>query len=181
MFEQKISQIEPALGIELFLLEAPVVEDLANPQEALRDINGGNKMVVIAELLDRLASRSGSDSIHRYLPAEHHWPERVMEKTTTDLADSFSDIGITVIQGDMQDDVSKSQRTGMIGLTKTANFFAGFQPRYLIALQEDEYLVNLDGETIYRGLYDDLLVNNSYFAEIFKQNILNGLTKSLSK
>jgi protein ImuB len=83
LFEQKISQIEPALGIELFLLEAAVVEDLANPQETLWDVNGGNKLVVIAELLDRLASRSGGDTIHRYLPAEHHWPERALIEAST--------------------------------------------------------------------------------------------------
>ncbi|MCF0072472.1 DNA polymerase Y family protein [Dyadobacter sp. CY261] len=83
LFEQRIAQIEPDLGIELFLLDAPVVEDLANPQEALWDVNGGNKMVTIAELLDRLASRSGTDTIHRYLPAEHHWPERALVEAPT--------------------------------------------------------------------------------------------------
>ncbi|MGX5858272.1 Y-family DNA polymerase [Dyadobacter jiangsuensis] len=83
LFEQKISQIEPALGIELFLLEAPVVDDLAHPQEILWDVNSGNKMVAIAELLDRLASRSGVDTIHRYLPAEHHWPERALIEAST--------------------------------------------------------------------------------------------------
>lgn len=78
LFELKISTIEPDLGIELFVLEAPVVEQLANQQEALWSFGGAGKLVVIAELLDRLAARAGSGVIHRYLPAEHHWPERAI-------------------------------------------------------------------------------------------------------
>lgn len=76
LFELKISSIEPALGIELFVLDAPVVEAMPAAQEGLWNLNGGNKKVAIAELLDRLAARAGNDVIHRYLPAEHHWPER---------------------------------------------------------------------------------------------------------
>jgi protein ImuB len=76
LFELKIATIEPALGIELFLLEAPVVEDMTELQETLWNIAGKNKWVAIAELLDRLEGRAGTDIIHRYLPAEHYWPER---------------------------------------------------------------------------------------------------------
>ncbi|MGN7885409.1 Y-family DNA polymerase [Dyadobacter sp. 22481] len=76
LFELKISGIEPALGIELFVLEAPTVEPLPAAQEALWSLNSSNKLVAIAELIDRLAARAGNDVVHRYLPAEHHWPER---------------------------------------------------------------------------------------------------------
>jgi protein ImuB len=76
LFELKIPTIEPALGIELFVLDAPVVEPMPAAQEALWNLSSGNKKVAIAELLDRLAARAGSEVIHRYLPAEHHWPER---------------------------------------------------------------------------------------------------------
>src|SRR5690606_34571222 len=31
---------------------------------------------VLAELLDRIAGKIGPGRIHRYLPAEHYWPER---------------------------------------------------------------------------------------------------------
>lgn len=76
LFELKISTIEPALGIELFVLDAPVVEELPAAQKALWRLNGREKHIAIAELLDRLVARAGNDIVHRYLPAEHHWPER---------------------------------------------------------------------------------------------------------
>ncbi len=85
LFELKISEIEPDLGIELFVLEAPVVEELNSSQDALWTISGGSE-AAIAELLDRLAGRTGAKSIHRYLPAEHYWPERSF-KTASSLVE----------------------------------------------------------------------------------------------
>lgn len=77
LFELKIASIEPALGIELFVLEAPKVEDVDPVQEALWSSEGcGLADGCLAELLDRLASKIGAGSIHRYLPQEHYWPER---------------------------------------------------------------------------------------------------------
>jgi protein ImuB len=82
LFELKIQTIEPALGIELFVLEAPVTEDLAAHQEVIWN-TGNTDNVSLMELLDRLAGRAGISIIHRYLPDEHHWPERSVK-----LADS---------------------------------------------------------------------------------------------
>jgi protein ImuB len=89
LFELKIQTIEPALGIELFVLEAPVIEDLAAYQETIWS-TGDTDNVSLMELLDRLAGRAGMSIIHRYLPDEHHWPERsvklaasVLEKPQT--------------------------------------------------------------------------------------------------
>ncbi|CAG5006798.1 Protein ImuB [Dyadobacter sp. CECT 9275] len=82
LFELKIASIEPALGIELFVLEAPVTEELPDQQETIWNLGEGNKMAAIAELLDRIAARAGADVIHRYLPAEHYWPERAMIEAT---------------------------------------------------------------------------------------------------
>lgn len=77
LFEIKISSVEPALGIELFILEAPKVEDIPPEQEALWVETGGSlDDVNVAELLDRLAGKLGATAIHRYLPEEHYWPER---------------------------------------------------------------------------------------------------------
>jgi len=75
LFELKIADIEPDLGIELFVLEAPVVEDLSAEQEALWAVSGSHDAAVIAELLDKIAGKVGPNAIHRYLPAEHYWPE----------------------------------------------------------------------------------------------------------
>jgi protein ImuB len=76
LFELQISKIEPALGIELFLLEAPKVEDIDPLQEKLWAGNPGLQDTALAELLDRIATKVGPERIRRYLPAEHYWPER---------------------------------------------------------------------------------------------------------
>ena len=90
LFEIKISTIEPALGIELFTLEAPKVEDISPLQEKLWEKVYDLDNARLSELLDRLAGKMGVNTIHRYLPDEHYWPERSMklasslqEKTTT--------------------------------------------------------------------------------------------------
>jgi protein ImuB len=90
LFELRIPQIEPALGIELFILEAPTVEDLSPLQETIWGGKGGLEDLEVAELLDRIAIKLGAGAIRRFLPAEHHWPERsikpvacLTEKLTT--------------------------------------------------------------------------------------------------
>lgn len=75
LFSNHIADIEPDLGIELFVVEATVVEELQNPQDALWNAAAAGELA-IAELLDRLNGRTGGRSLHRYLPAEHYWPER---------------------------------------------------------------------------------------------------------
>lgn len=87
LFELQISKIEPALGIELFLLEAPKVEDIDPIQEKLWAGKPGLQDTALAELLDRLAGKVGANAIHRYLPAEHYWPERSM-KPASSLAET---------------------------------------------------------------------------------------------
>jgi protein ImuB len=80
LFELKIPTIEPALGIELFVLEAPKVEEVSPLQEMIWGGTGGLEDVNVAELLDRLTGRLGKDIIHRFLPDEHYWPERSFKK-----------------------------------------------------------------------------------------------------
>lgn len=75
LFELKISTIRPALGIELFMLEATVTEELTATQEALWNTTGSDEKGV-AELLDKIAGKVGVDKVHRYLPEERYWPER---------------------------------------------------------------------------------------------------------
>jgi protein ImuB len=90
LFETKLPTIEPALGIELFVLEAPKVEDHFPQQEKMWEGAGGLEDVRLSELIDRLSSRLGVQAIHRYVPDEHYWPERsfklassLYEKLTT--------------------------------------------------------------------------------------------------
>lgn len=75
LFELKIEQIEPALGIELFVLEAPNVQKARISQEALWHTSTVND-TRLAQLLDQLTGKLGKDIVHRYLPDEHNWPER---------------------------------------------------------------------------------------------------------
>lgn len=86
LFTLKIPQIEPALGIELFELEALHVEDTDPAQEILWEDTTGLEDPALAELLDRLAGRTNTCTIRRYLPTEHHWPERSFQ-TAASLSD----------------------------------------------------------------------------------------------
>jgi protein ImuB len=76
LLAQKIDQLEPDLGFELFMLEAPHTEELTPLQEMLWNTAGTGDEPAVAEMLDRLANRVGIQAIHRYLPDEHYWPER---------------------------------------------------------------------------------------------------------
>ncbi len=86
LFELKIANIAPALGIEVFAIEAGMVEDIPVTQDALWDFTEGGNGTAIAELLDRVAGKLGVQAIHRYLPDEHYWPERSV-KTAASLAE----------------------------------------------------------------------------------------------
>jgi protein ImuB len=82
LFEHKIVTLEPALGFELFVLEASKVESITDEQAAIWDVSSHNDQQV-AELLDRVAARINPNVIRRYLPAEHYWPERSVMQATS--------------------------------------------------------------------------------------------------
>ena len=83
LFGLKIGDIAPKMGIELFILDAQKVEDTQARQEAfwLQADNGGNRE--IAELIDRICGKVGENTIHRYLPQQHYWPERAIMAVTS--------------------------------------------------------------------------------------------------
>jgi protein ImuB len=83
LFEIKLGTIEPDLGIELFVLEAAKVDEHIAAQEKIWNTTGELTDNNIALLLDRLANKIGEHKIHRYLPAEHYWPERSVKKATS--------------------------------------------------------------------------------------------------
>lgn len=76
LFALKVPDIEPALGIELFVLEAGKVEEVDPVQEALWGGVPGLEDTALSELIDRLKGRTSVRAVYRYLPDEHHWPER---------------------------------------------------------------------------------------------------------
>jgi protein ImuB len=82
LFAIKLGSIEPALGIELFILEAPKVEDAAPAQTTLWSGSAGLEDVGLAALLDRFAGKFGAGVIRRYLPEERHWQERAIREST---------------------------------------------------------------------------------------------------
>ena len=83
LFSLKLETLQPAEGIELFLLEATVVEKQKPLQEQLWTTKGKLNHPQVAELLDRLAGRLGQEAIQRFLPAEHWWPERSYRPSTS--------------------------------------------------------------------------------------------------
>lgn len=83
LFALKISQIEPALGIELFILQAHKVEDAEANQEILWDTRTGLEDSNLTELLDRLKNRDTACEIFRYFPDQHYWPERSMRQVSS--------------------------------------------------------------------------------------------------
>ena len=83
LFQIKIETIEPALGIELFTLEAKKVEDVSSLQEKLWQRSGGLDDINLSELLDRINNKFGTNHVHRYLPDEHYWPERSIKSAAS--------------------------------------------------------------------------------------------------
>lgn len=81
LFSLKIPTIKPALGIELFLLEATLTEPLTATQDTLWSASGTDEKAV-AELLDKIGGKVGGEHVHRYLPEAHYWPERSYRKAT---------------------------------------------------------------------------------------------------
>jgi len=79
LFQLKIEQIRPGLGIELFVLEALKVDEVIPGQEALWTGKPGLDDQSVIHLLDRVAGKMGPGVIHRYVPAAHYWPERSLK------------------------------------------------------------------------------------------------------
>lgn len=83
LFSNKLGSIEPGEGIELFILQAPLVEEQQPAQEAIWEKVGGLNDIRVAELIDRLTGKLGAHIVHRYLPDEHYWPERSFKPATS--------------------------------------------------------------------------------------------------
>lgn len=65
----------------MFVLEGLKIEPITAEQAAIWDSSCVNDSKV-AELLDRIAIRTGSNAIKRYLPAQHYWPERSIKEAS---------------------------------------------------------------------------------------------------
>lgn len=76
LLSEKLDIMEPGPGIELFVLQAPHVEECLPQWGRLWTGSCSLEDTSLSELLDRLSMKLAPGSIHRYLPAEHYWPER---------------------------------------------------------------------------------------------------------
>lgn len=83
LFEPRICQMEPALGFELFLLEATKTEKIFPQQEILWQTKTGIAEKDFAALLDRISNRFGSSCMSRFVPDEHHHPEKSFKKSAS--------------------------------------------------------------------------------------------------
>ncbi len=83
LFSLKLSMLEPKSGIELFVLEATKVEDYTPKQESLWETSGSTDNEKLSQLIDRIGGKFGGDVIRRYLPAQHHLPERSYRKASS--------------------------------------------------------------------------------------------------
>lgn len=79
LFEHKLDTIEPGEGIEVFSLEAIRTYTLKPEQEKLWNNQQAYNETELYELLDRIENRFGKSHTRRYLPAEHHLPERAFQ------------------------------------------------------------------------------------------------------
>ena len=80
---EKVDSMEPGPGIELFVLQAPHVEECLPQQERLWTGGCDLEDPRLSELLDRLSMKLAPGAIHRYLPAERYWPERSFKEALT--------------------------------------------------------------------------------------------------
>lgn len=76
LFSLKMETIRVDAGIELFTLTARWVEEYMVPQEKLWEGSAGLGDTRLAELIDNIENRNGRSVVKRFLPAEHHLPER---------------------------------------------------------------------------------------------------------
>ena len=137
LFELRLQHIEPGLGIELFVLDAPKVEDHLPSQEKMWEGSVGLEDVRLSELLDRLANKVGIQSIHRYLPDEHYWPERSIK-----LATSLQERATTAWRIDEPRPVQLLKKPEPIEVTAP---IPDYPPMLFIYKGKEHRIINADG------------------------------------
>jgi protein ImuB len=137
LFELQLDQVAPGLGIELFILDAPKTEPASDKQSLLWNGKPAADSEQVAELLDNIAARVGSSNIHRYLPKEHYWPERVAGNTA-DLSE--------IPASEWRDD--KNRPTQLLDPPEAIEAMAltpDYAPRQFIYRNQRHIIVSADG------------------------------------
>jgi protein ImuB len=76
LFGEKLDRLDPGFGIEVMTLGALVVDPLAPAQSAIGLANDAGKAESLAQLVDRLGNRLGSNAVVRLADHPSHIPER---------------------------------------------------------------------------------------------------------
>jgi protein ImuB len=137
LFRQKFEDIAPALGIELFILDATKIEPAIDKQNLLWQGKPAAESELVAELLDNIAARIGGKNIHRYLPGEHYLPEKLI-KNTSNLAEMPAN--------DWRDD--KPRPVQLLEPPESIEAMAltpDYPPKQFIYRKERHIIINADG------------------------------------
>lgn len=78
LFSLRIDRIEPELGIELFTLEATIVEPLPPEQEILWRVRSKEAEIQTGILLDKIRNYLPTVNVQRFFPEERYWPEHAV-------------------------------------------------------------------------------------------------------
>ena len=81
LFEIKLEALSVEPGIDSFLLDIPRTDPVKEKQEKIWQGSAERNSEELAELIDRISNKFGAHRISRFLPDEHHWPERAYQKT----------------------------------------------------------------------------------------------------
>lgn len=81
LFEIKLEALSVEPGIDSFLLDIPRTDPVKEKQEKIWQGSAERNCEELAELIDRISNKFGAHRISRFLPDEHHWPERAYQKT----------------------------------------------------------------------------------------------------
>jgi protein ImuB len=82
LFGLRLDQIKYSAGIDVFLLTATLTEAYQPAQEKIWQGPAGLQHQKIAEWIDQIEMRYGKSTVSRYLPSEHHLPEKAFKEST---------------------------------------------------------------------------------------------------
>lgn len=82
LFALRLDGIEYSAGIEVFLLTATLTETYQPSQEKMWQGPAGLHHHLIAEWIDQIEMRYGRSVVSRYIPSEHHLPEKAFKEST---------------------------------------------------------------------------------------------------
>jgi len=87
LFQDRLEQIDPGFGIDLFILSVDRVEVMTETQQSMMSTDGTLQKDIIP-LIDRLINRLGAEHITRLYPLESHMPERAQKIIPAGMAEA---------------------------------------------------------------------------------------------